>query len=99
MNDAYPALSSASIVLALCGGRLLEFPAAQAAASLTAAWDRAENSGRWAGGGRTACASCTGQAAAPSASPVDLIDKAFTLAQECGGFEQVKRLVDRLAGA
>ena len=30
---------SASIVLALCGGRLLEFPAAQAAASVTAAWD------------------------------------------------------------
>ena len=50
---------SASIVLALCGGRLLEFPAAQAAASVTAAWNRAENSGRWAGGGRTACASCT----------------------------------------
>jgi hypothetical protein len=33
-----PALKSASIVLALCGGRLVEFPASQAAASVTAAW-------------------------------------------------------------
>jgi hypothetical protein len=32
------------------------------------------------------------------ASPVDLIDKAFALAQECGGIDQLKRLVDRLAG-
>jgi len=29
---------------------------------------------------------------------VDLIDKAFALAHECGGIEQLKRLVDRLAG-
>jgi len=29
---------------------------------------------------------------------VDLIDKALDLARECGGFEQLKRLVDRLAG-
>jgi hypothetical protein len=29
---------------------------------------------------------------------VDLIDKAFALAQECGGIDQLKRLVDRLAG-
>jgi hypothetical protein len=34
----------------------------------------------------------------PASSPVDLIDKAFTLAQECGGIAQLKRLVDRLAG-
>ena len=33
-----------------------------------------------------------------SSSPVDLIDKTFALAQECGGFEQLKRLVDRLSG-
>jgi hypothetical protein len=32
-----------------------------------------------------------------SASPVDLIDKTFALAQECGGIGQLKRLVDRLA--
>jgi hypothetical protein len=35
---------------------------------------------------------------AASSSPVDLIDKTFALAQECGGIEQLKRLVDRLAG-
>jgi hypothetical protein len=35
-------------------------------------------------------------ASAP-ASPVDLIDRTFALAQECGGFEQLKRLVDRIA--
>jgi hypothetical protein len=36
--------------------------------------------------------------AAASGSPVDLIDKTFALAQECGGMENLKRLVDRLAG-
>ena len=36
---------------------------------------------------------------APAISnPVDLIDKAFSLAQECGGVDQLKRLVDRIAG-
>ena len=35
--------------------------------------------------------------AGASGSPVDLIDKTFALAQECGGMEQLKRLVDRLA--
>jgi hypothetical protein len=39
------------------------------------------------------------QAAAASGSPVDLIDKTFALAQECGGMAELKRLVDRLAGA
>jgi hypothetical protein len=34
----------------------------------------------------------------PAASPVDLIDKAFALARECGGIDQLKRLVDRIAG-
>jgi hypothetical protein len=34
---------------------------------------------------------------ATSGSPVDLIDKTFALAQECGGMEQLKRLVERLA--
>jgi hypothetical protein len=29
--------------------------------------------------------------------PVDLIDRVFELAKECGGFEQLKRLVDRIA--
>ena len=33
-----------------------------------------------------------------STSPVDLIDKTFALAQECGGMAELKRLVDRLAG-
>ena len=40
----------------------------------------------------------TTQSALASGSPVDLIDKTLALAQECGGFEQLKRLVDRLAG-
>jgi hypothetical protein len=35
--------------------------------------------------------------AVSSASPVDLIDKTFMLAQECGGIEQLQRLVNRLA--
>src|SRR5262249_50703174 len=33
-----------------------------------------------------------------AASPVDLIDRTLALAQDCGGVEQLKRLVDRLAG-
>ena len=33
----------------------------------------------------------------PSASPVDLIDGVLALAGQCGGFEHLKRLVDRLA--
>jgi hypothetical protein len=33
--------------------------------------------------------------AAPS-GPIDLIDRVFDLADECGGFEQLKRLVDRM---
>jgi hypothetical protein len=37
-------------------------------------------------------------AAFSSAGPIDLIDKTFALAQECGGIEQLKRLVDRLTG-
>jgi hypothetical protein len=32
------------------------------------------------------------------ASPVDLIDRTLALAQECGGVDQLKRLVDRIAG-
>ena len=35
--------------------------------------------------------------AASSANPVDLIDKALDLAQQCGGVAALKRLVDRLA--
>jgi hypothetical protein len=34
---------------------------------------------------------------AAHASPVDLIDSVFDLAQKCGGIEQLKRLVERLA--
>jgi hypothetical protein len=33
-----------------------------------------------------------------TASPVDLIDRTLALAQECGGVDQLKRLVDRIAG-
>lgn len=36
-------------------------------------------------------------AAAPSASPVDLIDKTLDLAAQAGGVAALKRLVDRLA--
>jgi len=36
-------------------------------------------------------------AASPSASPVDLIDKALDLALQCGGLAALKKLVDRLA--
>ncbi len=38
-------------------------------------------------------------AASAPASPVDLIDRTFALAQQCGGMAELKRLVDRLAGA
>jgi hypothetical protein len=34
-----------------------------------------------------------------SANPVDLIDKTFALAQECGGMDQLRRLVEWLSGA
>ena len=37
-------------------------------------------------------------APAASASPVDLIDRTLALAQQCGGVDQLKRLVDRIAG-
>jgi hypothetical protein len=37
-------------------------------------------------------------ASTAAASPVDLIDRTLALAQECGGVEQLKRLVDRIAG-
>lgn len=36
-------------------------------------------------------------ATATSANPVDLIDKALDLAQQCGGLAALKRLVDRLS--
>jgi hypothetical protein len=35
--------------------------------------------------------------AARAGSPVDLIYRVFDIAGECGGIEQLKRLVDRLA--
>jgi hypothetical protein len=37
-------------------------------------------------------------ARSPSASPFDLIDRVFDLASDCGGFAQLKRLVERLGG-
>ena len=30
-------------------------------------------------------------------SPADLIDDVFTLARKCGGLDELKRLVDRMA--
>jgi hypothetical protein len=45
-----------------------------------------------------ATASAQGQSAASSAGgPVDLLEKVFGLAKECGGFGALKRLVDRCA--
>src|SRR5262249_4692180 len=46
-----------------------------------------------------ATASAQGQTVAngPAAGPVDLLDRVFRLAQECGGFGSLKRLVDRCA--
>lgn len=34
---------------------------------------------------------------AAAASPVDLLEKTLDLAQQCGGVQQLKRLVDRIA--
>ena len=47
--------------------------------------------------GRKPAAAATRPAATSSSSPVDLIDKTFALAQECGGLTALKKLVDRLA--
>ena len=46
-----------------------------------------------------AAAAAPRPATVASGSPVDLIDRTFALAQECGGMAELKRLVDRLAGA
>lgn len=41
-----------------------------------------------------------GPVLAPAAvSPVDLIDRVFVLAEQCGGMGQLRRLVEKLAGA
>jgi hypothetical protein len=45
------------------------------------------------------CLSARPRPAVRTASPVDVIEKAFALAEKCGGIGQLKRLVDRLAGA
>jgi hypothetical protein len=55
---------------------------------------------RAAGGKAVAAPAAQPQPAAPAAglaSPVDLIDRALELAQQCGGVAALKRLVDRLA--
>ena len=66
----------------------------------------AGNGGGKRGGRRAAGAQATtvpsaaprpAAAASPSTNPVDLIDKALDLAQQCGGVAALKRLVDRLA--
>jgi hypothetical protein len=46
---------------------------------------------------RTTATPTPATAAAPSASPVDLIDKTLDLAAQAGGVAALKRLVDRLA--
>jgi hypothetical protein len=49
--------------------------------------------------GRKPAAAAPRPASAPTAAnPVDLIDRTLALAQDCGGVEQLKRLVERLAG-
>lgn len=79
------------------------------ATTAPAAAPTAEPAAKPAGNGRRKPGRKPGKKATPSAvapaapspaatSPVELIDKTFALAQECGGMEQLKRLVDRLAG-
>lgn len=70
-------------------------PAAAAAPAAKAARNGRRKPGRKPG--RKPAAAAPRPAAATSGNPVDLIDKTFALAQECGGFEQLRRLVDRLA--
>jgi hypothetical protein len=41
----------------------------------------------------------TANATTKAASPVDLIDRVFDLAEQCGGVAELKRLVDRIAEA
>ena len=36
-------------------------------------------------------------ATSAAASPIDLIDQTFHLAQQCGGIEQLRKLVERMA--
>jgi hypothetical protein len=48
-------------------------------------------------GAGTATAAPARPAAVAAANPVDLIDKALDLAQQCGSVAALKRLVDRLA--
>jgi hypothetical protein len=45
----------------------------------------------------TPAARVTAPAPKRAAGPVDLIDRLFDFADECGGMGQLKRLVDRLA--
>jgi hypothetical protein len=49
-------------------------------------------------GQKPAAASPRAASAPVAVSPVDLIDRTLALAQECGGIEQLRRLVERLAG-
>jgi hypothetical protein len=55
----------------------------------------AKKAAQAAGNGRTADT----KAPARQAGPVELIDRVFSLAQECGGLKALKHLVDRLAEA
>ncbi len=56
---------------------------------------KAKKTARAAGNGRAAAS----KAPARQAGPVELIDRVFSLAQECGGLKALQRLVDRLAEA
>jgi hypothetical protein len=48
--------------------------------------------------GRKPAAAAPRASSAAAANPVELIDSTFALAQQCGGIQQLKKLVDRLAG-
>jgi hypothetical protein len=48
--------------------------------------------------GRKPAAAAPRATTQPGGNPVELIDKTFALAQECGGMDQLRRLVERLSG-
>lgn len=61
------------------------------------AWSAGKKRGRPRAAAQTSPAKQAPPPAAPSSSPVDLIDKTFDLAKQCGGVAALKKLVDRLA--
>jgi hypothetical protein len=74
-----------------------QVPAAAAQPAEKAAGNGRRKPGRKPG--RKPAAAAPGAAStAAAANPVDLIDRTLALAQDCGGVEQLRRLVERLAG-